>query len=139
MDRRNYWPFQFSKIFKSYKVKEDIANNFLVCLKNFYYFIVMLKILETDNDSEYKNSLINEFCNTNEINNIFSSPIFSQSNWVAEASHREIMKYILNKILEDKNENEKDLNNILLETNNIHNIAKFKPNTFNCKYRRKDL
>ena len=120
----------FSKFLKSYPVIENNANNVLLCIKDFCYNIRMPKIIQTDNGTEYKNSIINDFCNKNKITHIFSAPRHPQTNGVVEVAHRETRKYIINKILENKNNT--DLRDILLEANNIHNnnthtITKFKP------------
>jgi uncharacterized protein (UPF0210 family) len=87
------------------------------------------KIIQTDNSTECKDSIIKEFCNKKKYNPYFSSSRHPQTNGVIEVAHRETRKYILNKIL--KNTNDNDLNDILLEADNIYNsnthtITKYK-------------
>ena len=61
----------FSKFLKSYAISENNATNILIYLKDFCYYIGMPKILQTDNWTKYKNTILKEFCNTNNINHIF--------------------------------------------------------------------
>ena len=58
----------FSKFLKSYPVKENNAKNALLCIKDFCNYIGFPKILQSDNGSEYKNNIIKEYCETNNIN-----------------------------------------------------------------------
>ena len=69
-------------------------------MKDFCYFIGIPAILQTDNGSEYKNDIIKEFCETNNISHIFSSPRHPQTNGEIEVAHKETRKYIINSIIE---------------------------------------
>ena len=79
---------------------------------------------------EYKNEFIKEYCESNNIQQIFSSPRHPKSNKVIEIAHKGTRRYILDKLSNKK----KDINltNLLLDFNhihnyNVHNITKFKP------------
>ena len=120
----------FSKFLKSCAVKNNDANNILISLKDFCFFIGIPSIVQTDNSTEYKNEIIRSFCVENKINHIFSSSRHPQSNGTVEIAHRETSRYIIIKILE--NDTAINLKDILLESNKIHNnnihwITKYKP------------
>ena len=148
----------FSKFLKSYAVKSNNSENALLCIKDFCNFIGFPKILQSDNGTEYKNELIKEYCESNNIQQIFCSPRHPQTNGVIETAHKETRRYILDKLSTCN----KDINltNILLDSNHIHNynvhsITKFKPvdlisntneeiyktviDNINKKYNKKDL
>lgn len=120
----------FSKFLKSYAIKENNSKNALLCIKDFCNSVGYPKIIQSDNGLEYKNSIISEFCESNNIVHIFSSPRHPQTNGCVEIAHKETRKYILNIISE--NEKELDLTNILLDANKIHNynvhtITRYRP------------
>ena len=88
------------------------------------------KILQTYNGSEYKNSLLNEFCLSKNIQHIFSSPNHPKSNEVVEVSHKEIRKNVM--IYYGEYPSNIDLNNAILNVidihnNNIHTVTNYKP------------
>ena len=88
------------------------------------------KIFQSDNGTEYKNTLINNYLTTNNINHIYSSPRHPQSNGVVEVVHKEVRKNIFYHI--NKINNDIDFKNILLDcveihNNNIHSVTGFKP------------
>ena len=91
----------FSKYLKSYVIIENNAENILICLKDFCFFVGIPNILQTDNGIEYKNNILNNFCLETNINHVFSSPHHPQTNGVIEVSHKENRKYIFNQIFED--------------------------------------
>ena len=64
----------FSKYMMSYAVPKNDSVNCLNCVKQFCLMIGFPNIIQTDNGSEYKNSLFDEFCINKNINNIYSSP-----------------------------------------------------------------
>lgn len=53
----------FSKFLTSY----PNAKNALFCIKDFYNFIGIQKIIQSDKISEYKNNIIMEYCEANTI------------------------------------------------------------------------
>ena len=79
----------------SFPVENNNAVNALKCLKEFYILIGYPKILQSDNGSEYKNNLFQEFCNQHNIQHIFSSPYHPQTNGVVEVAHKEIKKHVI--------------------------------------------
>ena len=120
----------FSKFIKSYAIKENTAENALLCIKDYCNFIGFPKIIQSDNGLEYKNALFKEFCIKNNIIQIFSSPRHPQTNGVIEICHKETRKYILEKIANEQNET--DLLNVLIDANHIHNynthsVTKYRP------------
>ena len=120
----------FSKFLKSYAVKENNSKSALLCIKDYCNYIGYPKLIQTDNGLEYKNSVIKEFCESNKIVHIFSSPRHPQTNGCVEIAHKETRKYILNVLSE--NDKELDLNNILLDANyihnyNVHTVTKYRP------------
>ena len=64
----------FSKVWKSYAIKNNTAENALYCLKDFCNCLGFPKIIQSDNGLDYKNSLFKDYCESNHIKHIFSSP-----------------------------------------------------------------
>ena len=60
----------FSKYLLSIPVKNNNAQNILYCLKQFFQFVGVPKIIQSDNGTEYNNSTINNFLTTNEVKHI---------------------------------------------------------------------
>ena len=87
-------------------------------------------MIQSDNDSEYKNAIINNLLTLNNIKEIFSSPRHPQTNWVVEIVHKEVRKNILNNIV--LIEDDLTFENILLDwvlvhNNNTHTVTWLKP------------
>ena len=88
------------------------------------------KILQSDNDSEYKNNIIKNFCIKNNIKQIFSAPLHPETNGVIEVSHKEIRKNVI--INYSHNPYNFDLNNAVLDAienhnQNIHTLTHYRP------------
>ena len=58
----------FSRFMGSFPIIENNSINVLTAIKEFCYYVGILKITQTDNGLEYVNKLFNEFCNKNNIN-----------------------------------------------------------------------
>ncbi len=101
----------FSKFMWSYPNSNNDADNILVSLKSFCIQNGYPKILESDNRSEYKNKLIDEFYFSNNIKHIYFSPYHPSANGVVEVSYKEIRKNIL----------------ISYHNTNFHSVTKYKP------------
>jgi len=83
-------------------------------------------ILQTNNGSEFVNSKIVKFCKDNNITFIQSRPRNPKCNGIDEVSHKNIRKYVLTNYalddtLDEKNNDEFNLKEILLEVCFIHN------------------
>ena len=120
----------FSKFLMSIPVKNNNADNKLFCIKQYVNYIGKPKIFQSDNGMEYKNTIINNYLTTNNINHIYSSPRHPQSNGVVEVVHKEVRKNIFYNI--NKINNDIDFKNILLDCEEIHNniihtVTGFKP------------
>ena len=114
----------------SIPVENNNGINILCCLKEFINYVGKPKELESDNGAEYKNNLIKNFLDDNNIIHIFSSPRHPKSNGVVELVHKEVRKNILNKINEIVDD--VTFKNVILEcvnihNNNIHTVTGFKP------------
>ena len=72
----------FSKFLWSYPIETNTAQNILTSLKQFIFSFGSPEILQSDNGSEYKNSLMANFCNENNIKQIFSSPYKPSTNGI---------------------------------------------------------
>ena len=100
----------------SFPIIENNSINVLTAIKEFCYYVGILKITQTDNGLEYVNTLFNEFCNKNNI--------------MIEVIHKEIRRFVILKYGDcDKNV---DLKNILLDAinchnHNIHSSTSFRP------------
>jgi len=57
----------FSKFLKSYAIKENTAENAILCVKDYCSFIGFPKIIQSNNGLEFKNTLIKEYCQENNI------------------------------------------------------------------------
>ena len=67
----------------------------------------MAKILQVDNDKEFDNQYIKQYCIEYDIKLILSSLYHPQTNGSVEVTHKEIQKYIFNEYL-----NKKVINNL---------------------------
>ena len=120
----------FTKYLWSYPVKDNNAQNALYCIKNFCMMVGYPKILQSDNDSEYKNNIIKNFCIKNNIKQIFIAPRHPETNGVIEVSHKEIRKNVI--INYSHNPYNFDLNNAVLDAienhnQNIHTLTHYRP------------
>ena len=57
----------------SYAIPKNDSVNCLNCVKQFCLMIGFPNTIQTDNGSEYKNSLFDEFCINKNIKHIYSS------------------------------------------------------------------
>ena len=92
-------------------------------MENFGY----LKILQVDNGTEFKNSLLDNYCKSNNIKLMLFTPYHPQTNSGCEAVNKEIRKYIYNEFINNKGEFniEDSLFNITkLHNNKIHSTTK---------------
>ena len=62
--------------------------------KQYFVYIGKQKIFQSDNDTEHKNVLINNYLTTNNIKQVFSSSRHPQTNGVMEVVHEEVRKNI---------------------------------------------
>lgn len=120
----------FSKFMMSYAVPNNDSIHTIQCIKQFCLMIGNQNIIQTDNGSEYKNSLCHDFCLNKNINHIFISPNYPQSNGVIEVAHKVIRHNVM--IYYSENPLNFDLKNAILEAvdihnNKIHTITKYKP------------
>ena len=72
----------------SYPLVKNDAISTLISIREFCILLGYPKILQTDNGGEYKNHIMEDFCEKNNINHIFSSPYHPQTNGVVEVSHK---------------------------------------------------
>ena len=82
----------FSKFLLSKPEENNNAENICVCFKLFFSAIGYPKIIQTDNGTEYKNNIINNFLISNNIEYIFSSPKHPQTNGVVEVAQEDVRK-----------------------------------------------
>ena len=81
--------------------------------------MVVAKILQVDNGTEFKNKLLETYCTNNNIKLIHSSHYHPQTNGVCEVVHKEIKKYIYSEYF--KNKDNFDIENELFNITKIHN------------------
>ena len=83
--------------------------------------------MQVDNGTEFKNKLLESYCNNKNIKLIHSSPYHPQTNGVVELVHKEIRKFIYTEFFKNK-ENfdiEEELFNITkIHNNKIHSTTK---------------
>ena len=72
-----------------------VGSRHLYCIKNFCMMVGYPKILQSDNGLEYKNNIIKNFCENNNLKQIFSAPRHPETNGVIEVSHKELRKNII--------------------------------------------
>ena len=72
-----------------------------------------------DNGTEFKNKVLQNYCQRNQITLIHSSPYHPQTNGVCEVVHKEIRKYIDTEFF--KNKENFDLEDELFNITKIHN------------------
>ena len=93
----------FSKFLMSVPIKNNNDDSVLFSLKQYFTYIGKSKILQSDNGTEYNNSIINNYLASNNVEHIFSSPRHPQTNGVVEVVYKEVKNYVLNNlnIIED--------------------------------------
>lgn len=114
----------------SIPIKNNNANNILCCLKEFVNYVGKPAIFQSDNGSEYKNNIIKNYLDDNNIKRIFSSPRHPQTNGVVEVVHKEVRKNLLcniNDIIDDISFKNIILECVSIHNNNIHTVTGFKP------------
>ena len=108
----------FSKLCKSYLLKNKEAFGILQCLKNFISIYGAPRSIGTDNGREFKNKLFNDYMEENKI------------QYVCEVVHKTIKIGLIVKKIENKN---KFILKEALETtvtaynNTLHNVIKATP------------
>ena len=110
----------FSKWYYGYLLKTKTAEEVLKNIEIFMENFGKCKILQTDNGTEFKNTLLERYCLENNIKLIHSSPYHPQTNGVCEVVHKEIRKYIYTEYLKNKSDFniEDELSNIIKIHNN---------------------
>ena len=117
----------FSKWYYGYLLKTKTAEEVLKNIEIFMENFGKCKILQTDNGTEFKNTLLERYCLENNIKLIHSSPYHPQTNGACEVVHKEIMKYIYTEYLKNKSDFniEDELFNIIkIHNNKIHSSTK---------------
>ena len=117
----------FSKWYYGYLLKTKTAEEVLKNIEIFMENFGKCKILQTDNGTEFKNTLLERYCLENNIKLIHSSPYHPQTNGVCEVVHKEIRKYIYTEYLKNKSDFniEDELFNIIkIHNNKIHSSTK---------------
>ena len=109
----------FSKWYYGYLLKNKTKEEVLKKIELFCELFGIPKILQTDNGGEFKNNIIENFCNENNIKLIHSSPYHPQTNGSVEATHKEIQKYICMEYL--KNKKKFNIEDSLFKIIKIHN------------------
>ena len=94
----------FTKFTGSYLLERKSAQEVLYSINDFILRNDKPQIIQADNGREFKNNLLNEYCNKNEIKIIHSRPRHPSTNGVVERVHQNIRKALLSIKLE-KNEN----------------------------------
>ena len=109
----------FSKWYGGYLLKNKTAEEVVKNIGRFIENFGVPKICKIDNGTEFKNNLLDIYCNNNEIKLIHSSPYHPQTKGVCEAVHKEIRKYIYNEFI--KKDGEFNIEDALFEITKIHN------------------
>ena len=109
----------FSKWYNGYLLKTKEAVEVLKKIELFIENFGKCKILQVDNGTEFKNKLLETYCNNNNIKLIHSSPYHPQTNGVCEVVHREIRKYIYTEFF--KNKENFDIEDEIFNITKIHN------------------
>ena len=120
----------FSKLCKSYLLKNKEAFGILQCLKNFISIYGAPRSIGTDNGREFKNKLFNDYMEENKIQYVHGLPYKPHSQGVCEVVHKTIKIGLIVKKIENKN---KFILKEALETtvtaynNTLHNVIKATP------------
>lgn len=121
----------FSKMSKTYLITNKSANIILDKLVDFINSYGMPKSIGTDNGKEFKNSIMMNFCQENNINLVHGLPYKPHSQGVVERLHRTIKSHIvLTKFLYH---NKFNLENTINKINQLYNstintVTGFTPN-----------
>ena len=111
-------------------INNNNGNSVLFCLKQYFTYIGKPKILQSDNGTEFNNSIINNFLASNNVEHIFLSPRHPQTKGVVEVVHKEVRNYVLKNlnITEDDNTFKNwILESVSVHNNNVHTVTGFKP------------
>nr|GEX71033.1 hypothetical protein [Tanacetum cinerariifolium] len=92
LDESNLWHRRFTWVFflASKDETSPILKTFITGLEN--QFSLTVKVIKSDNGTEFKNSDLNQFCGLKAIKREFSVPRTPQQNGVAERKNRTLIK-----------------------------------------------
>ena len=119
----------FSKYAYAYLLNNKKSENILFQLKNFINVHGKCAKLHTDNGKEFFNSLITEYCESNDIILVHGRPYYPQSQGCIEAFNKELKKLLENLFLENKKKFSLKL--CLPDALNIYNKNKHSTTKFN--------
>ena len=120
----------FSKLCKSYLLKNKEAFGILQCVKNFISIYGIPRSIGTDNGREFKNKLFNDYMEENKIQYVHGLPYKPHSQGVCEIVHKTIKVGLMVKKLENKNKFViKDAleSTITAYNNTLHSVTKATP------------
>ena len=86
----------FSKFYWGFLIRDKTAETTLLKIKNFIGIFKKPKIIQTDNGKEFKNRLLENYLEENEIKHVSSRPHHPQTNGCIERYHREVHKFMKN-------------------------------------------
>ena len=124
----------FSKWIWSYPVYDKSGATALRCFRKYVFSFGKPNILHTDNGLEFKNTLIENFCNKFNITHIFSKPYNPKSTGCIEATHKQIKKFVYDEFYTNIEE-EFFLEDTLLTIINYHNNTEH----YSTKYKPADI
>ena len=120
----------FSKLCKSYLLKNKEAFGILQCVKNFISIYGLPRSIGTDNGREFKNKLFTDYMEENKIQYVHGLPYKPHSQGVCEIVHKTIKVGLIVKKLEDKKKfviKEALDSTISAYNNTLHNVTKATP------------
>ena len=121
----------FSKWMWAFPVKNKTKEEILLKLKTFITALEKPKYLYTDNGCKFKNNLLDNYCNENEIIYNYSKPYTPRSAGAVEAVHKQIKRIVMD-LYYTNEDKDLSLEEALLKAINYHNYnehstTKYKP------------
>ena len=120
----------FSKLCKSYLLKNKEAFGILQCIKDYINIYGKPHSIGTDNGREFKNKLINDYMNEKKIKFIHGLPYKPHSQGVCEIVHKTIKVGLILRKLENKNKfiiKDALESTVSAYNNTIHNVTRATP------------
>ena len=114
----------FSKFYWGYLIRDKTAKTTLNKIKNFIAINKKPVIIQTDNDLEFKNNLIDQYLKDEGIKHVFCRPHHPQTNGCLERYHRELHKFMKSYLDNKKDFGEADIEDALDEYIRYHNSTK---------------
>ena len=111
----------FSKFYWGFLIRDKTSDTVLRKIKSFIAINKKPAIIQTDNGLEFKNQMISDYLEKENIKHVYSRPHHPQTNGCLERYHSELHKFMENYLLNIGEFNNQNIENALEEYIMLHN------------------